>query len=170
MAGNSCLTESEQEALERGAHRRLAPRLPGGELDLDKVDDRDLSQMLPESKRRAYDVHPLVAALLDDGTMQERHERWAPNIVTALGRLGGRTVGVVANNPLRLGGCLDSLSAEKASRFVPPVRRARRTPRRPRRRARLPPRASARSGTASYAAARSCSTLSASVWSRGSRW
>ena len=41
-----------------------------------------------------------------------------PNIVTALGRFGGRTVGVVANNPLRLGGCLDSLSAEKASRFV----------------------------------------------------
>ena len=50
--------------------------------------------------------------------MQELHARWAPNIVTALGRFGGRTVGVVANNPLRLGGCLDSLSAEKASRFV----------------------------------------------------
>ena len=49
---------------------------------------------------------------------QELHARWAPNIVTALGRFGGRTVGVVANNPLRLGGCLDSLSAEKASRFV----------------------------------------------------
>ena len=50
--------------------------------------------------------------------MQELHARWAPNIVTALGRFGGRTVGVIANNPLRLGGCLDSLSAEKASRFV----------------------------------------------------
>jgi acetyl-CoA/propionyl-CoA carboxylase carboxyl transferase subunit len=56
--------------------------------------------------------------VLDTGTMQELHERWAPNIVTALGRFGGRTVGVIANNPLRLGGCLDSLSAEKASRFV----------------------------------------------------
>jgi acetyl-CoA/propionyl-CoA carboxylase carboxyl transferase subunit len=63
-------------------------------------------------------VHPLVEAILDEGTTQELHARWAPNIVTALGRFGGRTVGVVANNPLRLGGCLDSLSAEKASRFV----------------------------------------------------
>ncbi|GMA89341.1 hypothetical protein GCM10025868_45910 [Angustibacter aerolatus] len=46
------------------------------------------------------------------------HPRWAPNITTTLGRLGGRTVGVIANNPLRLGGCLDSSSAEKAARFV----------------------------------------------------
>ena len=63
-------------------------------------------------------MHPLVEAILDEGTVPELHARWAPNIVTALGRFGGRTVGVVANNPLRLGGCLDSLSAEKASRFV----------------------------------------------------
>ena len=48
----------------------------------------------------------------------ELHARWAPNVTIALGRLGGRTVGVIANNPLRLGGCLDSLSAEKAARFV----------------------------------------------------
>src|SRR5690606_7987809 len=68
--------------------------------------------------RRAYDVHPLVEAVLDEGTAVELHARWAPNIVTSLGRFGGRTVGVIANNPLRLGGCLDSLSAEKASRFV----------------------------------------------------
>ena len=88
------------------------------DLDLAAVEDRDLSALLPESKKRAYDVHPLVDGVLDEGSMQELHERWAPNIVTALGRLGGRSVGVVANNPLRLGGCLDSLSAEKASRFV----------------------------------------------------
>jgi len=50
--------------------------------------------------------------------MEELQARWAPNIVIGLGRLAGRSVGVVANNPLRLGGCLDSTSAEKASRFV----------------------------------------------------
>jgi acetyl-CoA/propionyl-CoA carboxylase carboxyl transferase subunit len=111
------LTQSEQEALERA---RIVASLLGsqGDLDVNAVQDRDLSQMLPESKKRAYDVHPLVDAMLDEGTMQELHERWAPNIVTALGRFGGRSVGVIANNPLRLGGCLDSLSAEKASRFV----------------------------------------------------
>jgi acetyl-CoA/propionyl-CoA carboxylase carboxyl transferase subunit len=111
------LTESEQEAIDRA--RGLATLLGAqGTLDVASVKDIDLAEMLPESKKRAYDVHPLVEAVLDEGTAQELHQRWAPNIVTALGRFGGRTVGVIANNPLRLGGCLDSLSAEKASRFV----------------------------------------------------
>lgn len=81
------------------------------------VEGRELGAHLPESSRRAYDVRPLVADVLDDEVI-ELHPKWARNIVTALGRLGGRTVGVVANNPLRRGGCLDALSAEKASRFV----------------------------------------------------
>ncbi|HEY9565838.1 MAG TPA: carboxyl transferase domain-containing protein, partial [Nocardioides sp.] len=116
------LTQSEAEALSRA--RSVASLLGNqGTLDVDAVEDRDLADALPESKKRAYDVHPLVEELLDrnqDGTStgQELHAKWAPNIVTTLGRMGGRTVGVVANNPLRLGGCLDSASAEKASRFV----------------------------------------------------
>ena len=77
----------------------------------------DLAGLLPESVRRAYDVHPLLAGLLDEPGI-ELHPRWAPNVVTMLGRLAGRSVGVVANNPLRLGGCLDATSAEKAARFV----------------------------------------------------
>ncbi len=81
------------------------------------VADIDLAALLPESPRRAYDVHPLINGVLD-GPGVELHPRWAPNVVTTLGRLGGRTVGVVANNPLRLGGCLDATSAEKAARFV----------------------------------------------------
>jgi acetyl-CoA/propionyl-CoA carboxylase carboxyl transferase subunit len=74
-------------------------------------------------------VRPLVRAILDGGGagdgagdgaggFDELQPRWAPNIVIGLGRLAGRTIGVVANNPIRKGGCLDSLSAEKASRFV----------------------------------------------------
>jgi acetyl-CoA/propionyl-CoA carboxylase carboxyl transferase subunit len=111
------LTESEAEALERA--RTIAHLLGAqGTLDVGAVEDVDLGGLLPESKKRAYDVHPLVENVLDPGTAVELHARWAPNIVTALGRFGGRTTGVVANNPLRLGGCLDSLSAEKASRFV----------------------------------------------------
>lgn len=89
-----------------------------GAFDVDGVTDVDLAEQLPESAKRAYDVHPLVEMLLDSGPVQELHARWAPNIVTTLGRLGGRTVGVIANNPMRLGGCLDSSSAEKAARFV----------------------------------------------------
>jgi acetyl-CoA/propionyl-CoA carboxylase carboxyl transferase subunit len=81
------------------------------------LQDADLAALLPESPRRAYDVHPLISGLLDEPGI-ELHPRWAPNVVTALGRLAGRTVGVIANNPLRLGGCLDANSAEKAARFV----------------------------------------------------
>jgi acetyl-CoA/propionyl-CoA carboxylase carboxyl transferase subunit len=81
------------------------------------VADRPMREVLPESSRRAYDVHPLIDRLLD-GPGIELHAKWAPNIVTMLGRLGGAPVGVLANNPLRLGGCLDATSAEKAARFV----------------------------------------------------
>ncbi|HYG95173.1 MAG TPA: carboxyl transferase domain-containing protein [Nocardioides sp.] len=111
------VTESEAEAL--GRARAVAVLLGRqGSLVLEDLEDRDLGRHLTENTKRAYDVHPLVEDLLEPGTAVELHARWAPNIVTCLGRLGGRTVGVVANNPLRLGGCLDSLSAEKAARFV----------------------------------------------------
>jgi acetyl-CoA/propionyl-CoA carboxylase carboxyl transferase subunit len=111
------LTDTEAEALDKA--RALAFMLGSqGTLVVDDVADVDLGALLPENAKRAYDVHPLVEHVFDEGTTLELHARWAPNIVTALGRFGGRTCGIIANNPLRLGGCLDSLSAEKASRFV----------------------------------------------------
>ncbi|GGO80554.1 acyl-CoA carboxylase subunit beta [Wenjunlia tyrosinilytica] len=110
------LAQSERDAIDQA--RRLADLLGNqGELDVDSVEERALADVLPESPKRAYDVHPLVARVLDEPGL-ELHAKWAPNITTTLGRFGGRTVGVVANNPLRLGGCLDSASAEKAARFV----------------------------------------------------
>jgi acetyl-CoA/propionyl-CoA carboxylase carboxyl transferase subunit len=90
-----------------------------GTFDLSQLGPpHDVSALLPQNTKRAYDVHPLVASILDEGGFIELHAKWAPNIVTGFGRLTGRTVGVIANNPLRLGGCLDSPSAEKAARFV----------------------------------------------------
>jgi len=111
------IAESEEGSCE--SIRQLV-RLLGNQGSIDSgAADINLAQFLPESNKRAYDVHPLVAGMLDSsGDVQELHPKWAPNIVTTLGRLNGRTVGVVANNPLRLGGCLDSASAEKAARFV----------------------------------------------------
>jgi acetyl-CoA/propionyl-CoA carboxylase carboxyl transferase subunit len=108
------VTKSEPEALLKA--RQLATLL-GHQGRVREVDEVDFSSLLPENARRAYDVHPLVNGLLDEPGV-ELHPKWAPNMVTTLGRLGGRTVGVVANNPMRLGGCLDSTSAEKAARFV----------------------------------------------------
>ncbi len=112
------VAKTTDEAYERG--RQMVDLLGNqGEMDVTAVQDRDLEATLPESPKRAYDVHPLIGKVVDelDGSV-ELHPKWAPSIVTALGRLGGRTVGIVANNPLRLGGCLDATSAEKASRFV----------------------------------------------------
>jgi len=78
----------------------------------------DLGRFVPDAKRRTYEVHPLLRALLDQEESIELLPMWAENIVTTLGRFGGRTVGVVANNPAHLGAALDSAAAEKAARFV----------------------------------------------------
>ncbi|WP_373287429.1 acyl-CoA carboxylase subunit beta [Streptosporangium pseudovulgare] len=111
-------TGGEEEAV--AVARRLAALLGGqGTPEPDGIGRQpELAGVLPERANRAYDVKPLVGKVLDAGSFVELHARWAPNVVVGLGRLAGRTVGVVANNPLRLAGCLDSASAEKAARFV----------------------------------------------------
>ena len=126
----SLACDTDEDALDSA--RRLAVLLADQRRSA-RVVERDLSGYLPESARRAYDVHALVDGLLDDEDPHAGLRRCpaAPsrstssctpsgrrNVVTTLGRLGGRTVGVIANNPLRLGGCLDAASAEKAARFV----------------------------------------------------
>jgi acetyl-CoA/propionyl-CoA carboxylase carboxyl transferase subunit len=114
------VADDELDAYERG--RRLVGLFcQQGHFDRTKAEsgDTDIKALMPESARRAYDVHPIVQAVLDsDAPFDEFQAKWAPSIVVGLGRLAGRSVGVIANNPLRLGGCLNSESAEKAARFV----------------------------------------------------
>jgi acetyl-CoA/propionyl-CoA carboxylase carboxyl transferase subunit len=115
------LAHSEADATDRA--RRLAGLLANpGTLDLSATrEERDLRLLLPDDPRRAYDMRQVIRALLDPAepdSLEELQAKWAPNLVTGLGRLGGRTIGVIANNPIRMGGCLDSLSAEKGARFV----------------------------------------------------
>jgi acetyl-CoA carboxylase carboxyltransferase component len=80
--------------------------------------DEALLTILPDSPRRAYDVKKLLRAVVDHGRLFEIKPAWARNIVTALARLGGRPVGVVANQPMVLGGALDIDAADKAARFI----------------------------------------------------
>ena len=77
----------------------------------------DPGSYLPAARRRAYDIRPVVAAVLD-GPYVELQAGHARNVVTALGRIEGRSVGVVATNPLRQGGCLTAATSDKAARFV----------------------------------------------------
>ncbi|GAA4451675.1 acyl-CoA carboxylase subunit beta [Phytohabitans houttuyneae] len=109
----SALAEARKLAHLLGHQGRLSP----ADVPVGDVEGHDMAAAMPAEANRAYDVKPVVKALLD-GPAVELHARWAPNIVTTLGRFAGRTVGVIANNPLRLGGCLDSAAAEKAARFV----------------------------------------------------
>ena len=83
------------------------------------VEDLDLATFVPAAKVRTYEVHPLINAILDKNTEQiELLSMWAPNMATIIGRLGGATVGVLANNPAHLAGVLDAAAGEKAARFV----------------------------------------------------
>ncbi len=84
----------------------------------ERLDDAILS-IVPDNPRGAYDVKKVIKLLVDDpAEMLEMKPHWAKNLVTCFGRIGGRPVGFVANNPKFMGGILDVNSADKAARFV----------------------------------------------------
>jgi acetyl-CoA carboxylase carboxyltransferase component len=86
----------------------------------DPVDRRvpELYDVVPTAPRRAYDMRKVVGAIVDDGAFLEIKPQWARNVVTALARVGGQPVGMVANQPMVLGGALDVNAADKCARFV----------------------------------------------------
>src|SRR5262249_14338548 len=86
----------------------------------DPPDRRDeaILDVVPDSPRRAYDMHRVIQRLVDHGRFFELKPGWAKNLIVGLARLGGHSVGVVANQPLHLGGALDVNAADKAARFV----------------------------------------------------
>jgi acetyl-CoA carboxylase carboxyltransferase component len=78
----------------------------------------ELPRLVPENANAPYDVHEVLARVLDPDTLLEVHRAWAPNIVVGFARLAGHPVGVVANNPSALAGTLDINASIKAARFV----------------------------------------------------
>ncbi len=77
-----------------------------------------LDRLVPEQPNQPYDMHDLLLAVIDDGLFVEVHRHFAQNIVVGFARLGGRSVGLVANQPAVLAGCLDIDASVKAARFV----------------------------------------------------
>ncbi|MBA2631262.1 MAG: acyl-CoA carboxylase subunit beta [Thermoleophilaceae bacterium] len=86
----------------------------------DPVDrkDEELLDILPDSPRHPYDMYDVIGRVVDDGRWFDIKPRWARTIITCLARMGGRPVGIVANQPRHLGGILENDSADKAARFI----------------------------------------------------
>ena len=82
------------------------------------ADQRTLRHQVPENRVRAYDVRQVIDALFDSGSVLELRRAWGEGMITALARVEGRAVGVVANNPAHLGGAIDVDAADKAARFL----------------------------------------------------
>ncbi len=94
----------------------LPPRGDGGDLADRAVDD--LREIIPARATSSYDVRRVAASLADDHDVTELWNRWSPQLVTALARIDGRTVGFVANQPQALAGTLDIAASQKGARFV----------------------------------------------------
>ncbi|MGH3912217.1 MAG: acyl-CoA carboxylase subunit beta [Pseudonocardiaceae bacterium] len=92
--------------------------LHGSVTDLLTDSDRELDTLIPDSANQPYDIHEVITRVVDDGEFLEVHELFAPNIVVGFGRVQGRSVGIVANQPTQFAGCLNIDAAEKAARFV----------------------------------------------------
>jgi acetyl-CoA carboxylase carboxyltransferase component len=86
--------------------------------DVRVPDQRLLREIIPERRRQVYDVRKVLDALFDEDSVLELRRGFGAGIVTALARVGGRTLGVVANQPPHLGGAIDSDGADKAARFM----------------------------------------------------
>jgi propionyl-CoA carboxylase beta chain len=78
-----------------------------------------LDSLIPDDPGRPYDMKEIIRLIVDDGQFFEIHESYAQNIVVGFARLGGHSIGIVANQPTVLAGVLDINSSEKAARFVP---------------------------------------------------
>jgi propionyl-CoA carboxylase beta chain len=90
----------------------------GGDVTEPDETDAELDALIPDSPNQPYDMHEVITHVLDDGEFLEVHAGFAPNILTGFGRVEGASVGVVANQPMHLAGCLDIDASEKAARFV----------------------------------------------------
>ena len=96
---------------------REKPPLRRTDDPVDRV-DRSLDTLVPDNPNKPYDIKELIAKTVDDADFFELQPEHAKNIVIGLGRMGGQVVGIVANQPLVLAGCLDIKSSIKGARFV----------------------------------------------------
>ncbi len=126
VSGVASLMFSDEKATIEGV-RRLLSYLPQNNIEdsplVDTGDDSarlcsDLANIIPDSPNKPYDVRDVISRIFDNGDYFELQPLYAKNIVTCFARLGGRSVGVIANQPNVLAGVLDINASDKASRFI----------------------------------------------------
>lgn len=100
------------------AARHYLSYFQGATADWTCADQRELRGLIPENRLRVYDVRRVVETLADAGSVLELRRGFAPGMLTALVRVEGKPLGLIANNPLHLAGAIDSSGADKAARFL----------------------------------------------------
>jgi len=126
ISGNAhFFAKDEQECYAQT--RKLLSYLPSNNLEevpvketADPVERADLGlrDIVPTNPNKGYDVRKVLALVVDDGDFFEVQPLWAQNIVTGFGRVGGKTIGIIANQAMNMAGCLDIDASDKASRFI----------------------------------------------------
>jgi acetyl-CoA carboxylase carboxyltransferase component len=110
----SAADDADAVDIAKRALTAFVPELP----KWSEVDQALLRDVVPENRRRAYEVRKALTLLADEGSVLELRPRFARGMVTAFARLEGRAIGVIANNPMHLAGAITSDCADKASRFL----------------------------------------------------
>lgn len=126
VSGVSDLTaDDDRDCLDRA--KALLTYLPANNSEAPPVEengddparrDANLLAIIPADQKRSYDIHEVIVRIVDRGTFFEIKKDYAPNLVVGFARFHGRAVGIVANNPKYIAGCLDVNAADKGSRFI----------------------------------------------------
>jgi acetyl-CoA carboxylase carboxyltransferase component len=106
------------EAQAVAAAKRLVGCFQGTTAPGATPDQQRMRELVPERERRAYDVAPVIETLADEGSVSFLRERFAPEMATALARVDGRPVGIIANNTLVMAGAVTAAASDKAARFL----------------------------------------------------
>ena len=110
------VAEDELDAADQA--RRLLAYFQGATTGWRCADQRKLRQAIPENRLRVYDIRPLIETLADEGSVMELRQAFGRGLITALIRIEGRPMGLIANDPRHLGGAIDADGATKAARFM----------------------------------------------------
>lgn len=108
----------EDDAAAVAAAKRYLAYFQGPVTDWDAADQELLRDVVPENRKRAYNVRDAIDLLSDTDSVMELRPTYAEGMITSLARIEGRPIGIIANNPLHLGGAIDAPGADKAARFM----------------------------------------------------